>query len=290
MTGVATSHVPLRVLAIADSEDDCAILLRALDRGGYVVTSRRVSSEPQLASLLDEPWDVILIDWPYPSWGGDGALAYVAAQFPDVPCIVISRVNDAEVAVGVLRSASELGRRLKNMRMYGLQHDVELPVARILAELEETGVCIDVAHLRGLGGKVEAQIASLEAKVRAIAGDEINLGSPKQVATLLFEKLDLAGASDKMKKTKTGFSVDADSFLEIKSEAKKKIQGQEVEGEQTFGNYQEVNGLLFPFAMEMKAKGAPSGQTITIEKVEINPAVTDDLFQMPKAAAAAVQQ
>jgi DNA polymerase-1 len=96
------------------------------------------------------------------------------------------------------------------MRMYGLEHDVELPVARILAEIEDTGVCIDVAHLRGLSGKVEAQIAELEAKVRAIAGDEINLGSPKQVAVLLFDQLGLGGSSDKMKKTKTGYSVDAE--------------------------------------------------------------------------------
>lgn len=87
--------------------------------------------------------------------------------------------------------------------------------------------------------------------------------------------------------TETVFYIDADSFLEIKSEAKKKVQGQEVEAEQTYGNYQEVEGLLFPFSMEMKAKGAPGGQTITIEKVELNPAIEDAKFKMPAAAPAA---
>ena len=83
---------------------------------------------------------------------------------------------------------------------------------------------------------------------------------------------------------------DADSFLEIKSEAKKKVQGQEVETEQTIGNYQEVDGLLFAFSMESKAKGAPSGQTITIDKVELNPTVADDIFTMPAKKVEAVKQ
>lgn len=81
--------------------------------------------------------------------------------------------------------------------------------------------------------------------------------------------------------------IDAESFLDIKAEAKRKMQGQEVEGETTYGNYQEFGGLLFPMSIEMKAKGMPAGQTITIEKVELNPTVTDELFKMPAKAPAA---
>lgn len=86
--------------------------------------------------------------------------------------------------------------------------------------------------------------------------------------------------------------IDADSFLEIKSEAKTKIQGQDVESETTIGNYQEFGGLLFPMSIEMKPKGAPAGQVITIDKVEINPTVADDTFKMPakKAEAAPAEK
>ncbi len=86
--------------------------------------------------------------------------------------------------------------------------------------------------------------------------------------------------------------VDAESFLEFKIASKRSVQGQEVETETTIGNYQEVEGLLFPFSMESKAKGAPSGQVITIEKVELNLAVDDASFKMPekKAAPEAVKQ
>ncbi len=93
--------------------------------------------------------------------------------------------------------------------------------------------------------------------------------------------------------TESVIYIDAENFLEIKTESKMKIQGQEVESETTIGNYQEVDGLLFAMSLEMKPKGAPSGQTITIEKVELNPTVADDQFKMPakKAdAAPAVKQ
>ena len=81
--------------------------------------------------------------------------------------------------------------------------------------------------------------------------------------------------------------IDAENFLEIKAEAKRKVQGQEVEGETVYGNYQEFGGLLFPMSIEMKAKGMPAGQTITIDKVEINPELSDDTFKMPAKTAEA---
>jgi outer membrane lipoprotein-sorting protein len=84
--------------------------------------------------------------------------------------------------------------------------------------------------------------------------------------------------------------LDADSFLEIRIEAKRKMHGQEMETETTIGNYQEFEGLLFPMSIESKAKGMPAGQSITIEKVELNPAIGDDLFTMPVKKAEAAQQ
>ena len=116
-------------------------------------------------------------------------------------------------------------------------------------------------------------------------------------------KVELLGKADvegtpayKVKVTRDGQEsvvyIDAENFLDIKSEAKRKVQGQEVEGETIYGNYQEFGGLLFPMSIEMKAKGMPAGQTITLEKVEINPTVADDVFKMPakKAEAAPAEK
>lgn len=77
--------------------------------------------------------------------------------------------------------------------------------------------------------------------------------------------------------------LDADSYLEIKTASKRKIQGQEVESETTLGDYKEVGGLLFPMSIESHAKGHEGAQSITIEKIELNPTSVDAaLFHMPE--------
>ncbi len=113
----------------------------------------------------------------------------------------LGRVTEAS-----LRGADELRRRLQRGGLDALYADVELPVAQILVEVERAGICIDVPYLRQLDDEVRGQIAAIERQVFELAGAELNLGSPKQLAALLFDKLGLH--SDKMKKTKTGFSVD----------------------------------------------------------------------------------
>ncbi len=80
----------------------------------------------------------------------------------------------------------------------------------------------------------------------------------------------------------TTMYIDAETYLVIKTESKRKIQGQEVEGETTIGDYKEVDGMMFPYSLEMKAKGAPAGQSITLEKYELNPKIDAAQFKMPE--------
>jgi outer membrane lipoprotein-sorting protein len=81
--------------------------------------------------------------------------------------------------------------------------------------------------------------------------------------------------------------LDADSFLEIKTEAKRTVQGQEVETETSIGNYKEVEGMLFATQIENTMKGKEGmGQTITIDKIELNPSIDAATFVMPQVAAA----
>jgi len=76
--------------------------------------------------------------------------------------------------------------------------------------------------------------------------------------------------------------LDADAYLEIKEEGKRTMRGQDVEFESTMGDYKTVDGVVFPFSLQAKPKGAPAGMTITIEKVELNPTVEDSRFTMQK--------
>jgi outer membrane lipoprotein-sorting protein len=77
--------------------------------------------------------------------------------------------------------------------------------------------------------------------------------------------------------------VDADSYLVIKEESKRTIRGVERETEATLGDYKKVEGLMFPCSIETGAKGDSQKQKITIEKIEINPAIADSRFKMPEA-------
>jgi len=77
--------------------------------------------------------------------------------------------------------------------------------------------------------------------------------------------------------------LDADSFLEIKEDTKRVVRGSEQEFETSIGDYKEVNGMMFPFAMETGQKGSPQKQKLTLEKIEINVPIDDASFKMPAA-------
>ncbi|MBX7218551.1 MAG: hypothetical protein K1Y36_01280 [Blastocatellia bacterium] len=82
--------------------------------------------------------------------------------------------------------------------------------------------------------------------------------------------------------------LDAKSFLTIKSASKRKMQGNELEVESFPGDFKEVNGVMFPFSLEQKAKGGPAGggAQIVIEKIELDVAVDDAIFKFPAKDAA----
>ena len=75
--------------------------------------------------------------------------------------------------------------------------------------------------------------------------------------------------------------LDADSYLEIRVEGKTKTRGTDVESESTIGDYKEVGGLMFPYAMESGQKGSPQKQKMTLQKIELNVPLDDAQFKMP---------
>jgi outer membrane lipoprotein-sorting protein len=80
--------------------------------------------------------------------------------------------------------------------------------------------------------------------------------------------------------------IDADSFLEIKEETKRTVRGSEQDVEESIGDYKEVNGIIFPFAMESGIKGSQDKQKLTLTKIELNVPADDSIFKMPAAAPA----
>jgi hypothetical protein len=75
--------------------------------------------------------------------------------------------------------------------------------------------------------------------------------------------------------------LDSEYFIPILVESSRQMQGRTVEVESILSDYKNVGGLMIPHAIESRPKGAPAGQVITIDQVELNVAIDDSLFVMP---------
>jgi len=96
----------LRVLIVEDSEDDAALLLRALRRGGFDPAFRRVETFDEMHDALDAPWDLVISDWSMPRFSARAALALVQAAKLDLPFIIVSGTVGEEVAVEAMRAGA----------------------------------------------------------------------------------------------------------------------------------------------------------------------------------------
>lgn len=92
-------------------------------------------------------------------------------------------------------------------KLHQLLLDIEQPLEAVLAEMEYTGIRIDTEYLNELSQQIQSQLQDIERQAYDRAGEKFNLGSPKQLSEILFEKLGLD--RKKSRKTKTGYSTDA---------------------------------------------------------------------------------
>ena len=111
-------------------------------------------------------------------------------------------------AAAVAELAEQQEPVLLERHLTSLLDDIELPVTRLLAQMERTGIAVDVAHLTRLSERFAKQAQAAVSDAHAAAGKEFNLGSPKQLQEILFDQLGLP----KTKKIKTGFTTDADAL------------------------------------------------------------------------------
>jgi DNA polymerase-1 len=123
-------------------------------------------------------------------------------------------VDDQAVQTLILRAravtdlADALDVELAAMESSSLLSEMELPVQVVLAGLESRGIAVDLAKLEELQSEFGDQIRDAAEAAYAVIGKEINLGSPKQLQVVLFDELEMP----KTKKTKTGYTTDADAL------------------------------------------------------------------------------
>ena len=120
----------------------------------------------------------------------------------------------AERAVVTRVLAERQLERLEEDGLGRLFREVELPLVEVLTAMEQVGVKLDTGRLADIARAFEERIATLEREVWELAGEEFTIGSPQQLAEVLFERLGLS----KKRRGKTGFSTDARVLAAIRGE------------------------------------------------------------------------
>ena len=126
----------------------------------------------------------------------------------DVARVAEYAAEDADVT---LKLYNLLMPELKEKGVSELYREVEMPLVKVLARMEITGVLIDDFALAQTGDMMRSQLDDIEREIRGVAGSGVNINSPKQIGELLFDTLHLV---EKPKKTKTGQYVTDEETLE----------------------------------------------------------------------------
>ena len=114
-------------------------------------------------------------------------------------------------ARAVIDLSVALDQQLTASGQHDLLVDMELPVLRVLAQMEQTGIAVDVEYLADLHSTFTTDADTAAAAAYGEIGREVNLGSPKQLQVVLFDELGMP----KTKRTKTGYTTDADALAAL---------------------------------------------------------------------------
>jgi DNA polymerase-1 len=117
-------------------------------------------------------------------------------------------------ACDVAGMANGFRQRLESEDMVMLHDDIETPLVRVLAKMEVAGIGVDRSELQAIADSLKASAATLQAEVQELAGHEFNVNSTPQLRTVLYDEIGLTPG----KKTKTGFSTDAQTLESLRGE------------------------------------------------------------------------
>ncbi|CAL9604374.1 DNA polymerase I [Streptomyces sp. enrichment culture] len=170
-----------------------------------------VSMDTALAAYLVKPgrrsFDLDALSLEYlhrelaPAAAADGQLAFGADDAAEAEALMIQ-------ARAVLDLGEAFEGRLQEVGAADLLRDMELPTSVLLARMERHGIAADREHLQAMEQMFAGAVQQAVKEAHAAAGREFNLGSPKQLQEVLFGELNLP----KTKKTKTGYTTDADAL------------------------------------------------------------------------------
>ena len=120
--------------------------------------------------------------------------------------------SEGEFFGKLYKKSKDLFSKLKENSLDKLYYEMEEPVARIIAEMEQTGIMINAENIKSVADKLKTFIDLEYNKIKEAAGFDLNPNSPKQLSSYLYDKLGLKGA----KKNKSGYSTDEDTLKDLR--------------------------------------------------------------------------
>ncbi|KPI08549.1 DNA polymerase I [Actinobacteria bacterium OK074] len=147
-----------------------------------------------------------------PAATADGQLAFGADEGAEADALMVQ-------ARTILDLGEAFGERLVEVGAADLLRDMELPTSIVLARMERHGIAADRAHLEAMEQMFAGAVQQAVKEAHAAAGHEFNLGSPKQLQEVLFGELGLP----KTKKTKTGYTTDADALAWLATQTENEL-------------------------------------------------------------------
>ncbi|MDG4857734.1 DNA polymerase I [Streptomyces sp. T-3] len=142
----------------------------------------------------------------------EGQLAFGADEGAEAETLMLQ-------ARTILDLGTAFGEKLEEVGATDLLKDVELPTSALLARMERHGIAADRAHLEAMEQQFAGAVQQAVKEAHAAAGHEFNLGSPKQLQEVLFGELGLP----KTKKTKTGYTTDADALAWLAAQTENEL-------------------------------------------------------------------
>ncbi len=137
-------------------------------------------------------------------------------ELEDILGMPIDASNPEQVIPAIWQAHDEQRAKLATMpEVEQLARDIEFPTISLLAHMEHRGVALDSGYLGRMGAEFAETIGQLEQEIYTHAGQEFTIGSPQQLATILFEKLQLPTAG--IKKGKTGYSTGASELDKLRA-------------------------------------------------------------------------
>jgi DNA polymerase-1 len=131
-------------------------------------------------------------------------------DFSEVPVEDASRYSGEDAAV-TLKLKKYFEPVIVQEGFSNLYHDIEVPLIEVLADMEMSGVKIDLPRMGSFSQQMARELSSIEQRIYFFAGEEFNINSPRQLQEILFEKLGLKP----LKKTKTGYSTNIDVLEQL---------------------------------------------------------------------------